>query len=595
MINIRLLRLLLLLIGVAPLLSPLFAQRLFDEQAPRFVTALQAMEGGSVIMAEKGTRRVVQYNATFDQLEREWFFNQAPTGLLVSDNRLYVTTFETQGELSVIDLSGTLPVKRVAVGSGATTPLLDPSGKFVYVLTQFQNRVEKIELSTMRVVATVDLLREPKNAVIDPTTGRMFVCNFLPNQRANQDTVAASVSVIDLKSFRKERDILLENGSNALHGICLSPDGKYVLITHNLGRFQVPTTQLQQGWMNTSAMSIIGAKDLAFRGSVLLDDPERGAAGVWSVASSKEKIVVAHSGTHEVSLIDYPAFLQKFEPYKDKPRLAYDLRFMQGIRQRVQLYGNGPRVFTLQDDKLYVPTYFSDTLNIVSLSRGEVSMVPLVKNRTESRAQQGEKHFNDAMLCFQNWQSCNGCHPGDARTDGMSWDLMNDGIGNSKNCKSMLHAHVTPPAMISGIRASAYLAVRKGFSHIQFAEVSEEVATRVDDYLLSLRPIPSPYLIDGKLSPKAIHGRKVYEQLKCDDCHSGPLYTDLKMYRIGADVEFEKGWDTPTLVEVWRTAPYLFDGRAATMQEVFEVHKHGIKGKVSKKDMESLVEYVNSL
>lgn len=94
---------------------------------------------------------------------------------------------------------------------------------------------------------------------------------------------------------------------------------------------------------------------------------------------------------------------------------------------------------------------------------------------------------------------------------------------------------------------------------------------------------------------KRRQGRKVFDKLKCGDCHNGPFYTDLKMHRIGEDVEFEKGWDTPTLVECWRTAPYLFDGRAATMQEVFEVHKHGIDKKVSKKEIEELTEYVNSL
>ena len=61
------------------------------------------------------------------------------------------------------------------------------------------------------------------------------------------------------------------------------------------------------------------------------------------------------------------------------------------------------------------------------------------------------------------------------------------------------------------------------------------------------------------------------------------------------DVEFENGWDTPTLREVWRTAPYLFDGRAATMKDVFTVHKHGIDKKVSDKEIDELVEYVNSL
>ena len=35
-------------------------------------------------------------------------------------------------------------------------------------------------------------------------------------------------------------------------------------------------------------------------------------------------------------------------------------------------------------------------------------------------AQRGERYFNDAEYCFQNWQSCNGCHPGDGRTDGMN-------------------------------------------------------------------------------------------------------------------------------------------------------------------------------
>ena len=68
------------------------------------------------------------------------------------------------------------------------------------------------------------------------------------------------------------------------------------------------------------------------------------------------------------------------------------------------------------------------------------------------------------------------------------------------------------------------------------------------------------------------------------------------MHVIGKDVEFEKGWDTPTLKEVWRTAPYLFDGRAATMEEVFTVHKHGVENsKITKEEIDELVEYVNSL
>ena len=349
--------------------------------------------------------------------------------------------------------------------------------------------------------------------------------------------------------------------------------------------------------MNTSAVSLINTRTFEYGGAVLLDEADRGAAGVWGVACTPQYLVTTHSGTHEISLIDYAEFIKKYEQVADKSTLSYDLRFLVGLRRRIPLTGNGPRSFAVHGNRLYIPTFFSDTLNMVPLDKPDGrTAAALVRHRKESKVDKGEKYFNDATYCFQNWQSCNGCHPGDARTDGLNWDNLNDGIGNPKNCKSMLYAHRTPPSMISGIRENAVRAVRTGFKYIQFHEVSEEVATCVDEYLMSLKPVPSPWLVNGTLSEKARRGKKVFERLHCDHCHNGPLYTDLKMYVIGEDVEFEKGWDTPTLKEVWRTAPYLFDGRAATMQEVFDVHKHGIKGKkVSPQEIEELVEYVNSL
>jgi cytochrome c peroxidase len=149
--------------------------------------------------------------------------------------------------------------------------------------------------------------------------------------------------------------------------------------------------------------------------------------------------------------------------------------------------------------------------------------------------------------------------------------------------------------MISGIRVSAEIAVNAGFKFIQFYDIDNERVACVDDYLKSLRPVPSPYLVNGELSEKAKEGRRVFDKQNCGACHSGSCYTDMKSYRIGEAVEFEKGWDTPTLIEVWRTAPYLFDGRAATMEEVFKVHKHGINKKITPKETEALAEYVNSL
>ena len=63
-----------------------------------------------------------------------------------------------------------------------------------------------------------------------------------------------------------------------------------------------------------------------------------------------------------------------------------------------------------------------------------------------TEARRGEMLFHDATLCFQQWQSCATCHP-DARVDALNWDLLNDGLGNPKNTRSLVKAHAGGPAM----------------------------------------------------------------------------------------------------------------------------------------------------
>lgn len=564
--------------------------------APLYITDITFF-GKELLTSEKGTQTVSLYSPDGKERIKCWQTTEPPTGVATDGKKIYATTSFAKGGVEVILPDQEKPILFIPTGRGACSPVVSKDKQYLYVCNQFQTTVSEISLKTLKVNREVNVLREPKNAVATDDGKYLFVANFLPSGRANQDYVTAAVSVIDLQTFKKIKDIPLATGSNALRGIAISPDGNFVFVTHNLGRFQIPTSQLQQGWMNTSAMSIININDLSYGGSILLDEADRGAAGIWDVVCTAEQILISHSGTHEISVIDYPAFFAKYQQVADKNSLSYDLKFMVGLRQRIPLQGNGPRDFAVENGQAYIPTYFSDTLNIVNLKNmTDIKATALVQNRKESNIDKGEKYFNDATYCFQNWQSCNGCHPGDGRTDGLNWDLMNDGIGNPKNCKSMLFSHVTAPSMISGIRENAEKAVRAGYKYIQFNEVPEDMARCVDEYLKHLKPVPSPYLIDGQLSEKAQKGKVAFEKYNCDYCHSGPYYTDCQMHVIGDDVEFEKGWDTPTLKEVWRTAPYLFDGRAATMQEVFTVYKHGLeKSKITPEEIDELVEYVNSL
>ena len=581
------------IIVAAFLCSPL--SFVFAGNPPLFPTDITLNDKGEILITEKGRNRISIFSPDGKTLLRTIPVDESPTGILLDADKAYVTTNAATGHLQIISLETGKQETAIATGSGACYPIFGPDKKHIYVCNQFQNTVSEVNPAIHQVIRSVKVLREPKSALFSKDGEYLFVTNFLPAQRADVDYVAACVSVIRMSDFTKVKDIQLANGSNALRGICMTPDGKYIYISHNLGRFTVPTSQLQQGWMNTSAFSIIDVAKQEFIGAVVVDEPERGAAGIWSIVCNDETLFITHSGTHEISVIDHKAMLDKFLNYPNKSMLDYDLRFLYGLRKRIPLEGNGPLKMIMENGKLYIPTYFADILNIVDAQTCEIATANLNPDREESAENKGERYFNDASHCFQNWQSCNGCHPGDARTDGMNWDLMNDGVGNSKNCKSLLFSHPTPPSMISGIRETAEWAVRAGFKFIQFFDITEEDAVCVDAYLKSLRPVPSPYLVDGELSDLAKEGRKIFEKLNCTECHSGPYYTDLKMHRIGEDIEFEKGWDTPTLREVWRTAPYLFDGRAATMEEVFEIHKHGIDKKVSKKEIKALTEYVNSL
>ena len=566
-----------------------------ESKEPWFITDVAVGDAGQVILSCRGDKSLKITDPQGRQVVKTIPLQQTPTGVIAKEGKAYVSCFDTRGEIVTVDLKEGKIVNTVPVGAGAEAPAWSKEEDKIFVCNRFAGTVSEVDVKNGKVTREVKVLREPSKVVVSPDGKYLFVANALPAQRADVDYVACCVSVIDLASFQKVKDIRLENGSNALRGATLSPDGKYLFVSHNLGRFTVPTSQLQQGWMNTNAMSVVDVASLEFKGAVLLDEPERGAAGVWGVECTPGYLIVSHSGTHDISVIDYPELIKKFEAYPDKMALNYDLHFLYGIRERIALKGNGPRNFIVRDQEVIVPMFFSDDLNRYDLNTKQLSEVALNPGRQETMAQKGERIFNDAAFCFQNWQSCNGCHPGDARTDGMNWDLMNDGVGNSKNCKSLLLSLETPPCMISGIRANAHVANRAGFKYIQFMELKEEDAACVDAYVASLKPVPSPYLVDGELSEKAKKGRKVFERLKCDACHSGPYYTDMKMHRIGEDIEFEQGWDTPTLIEVWRTAPYLFDGRAATMEEVFGVYKHGVDKKLSKTDLDALVEYVNSL
>jgi cytochrome c peroxidase len=290
-----------------------------------------------------------------------------------------------------------------------------------------------------------------------------------------------------------------------------------------------------------------------------------------------------------------------------KADVPNDLAFLTGLRRRVRLQGNGPRALAVTGSKAWVANYFTDSVEVVDFAANQPKAAPVAAlgpKEPMSEVRRGEMWFNDATLCFQQWQSCTSCHSYDARVDGLNWDLLNDGIGNPKNSKSLVWSHRTPPAMSLSARESAEVAVRAGIRHILFAVPPDGVAKAMDAYLKSIQPEPSPWLERGRFSEAARRGKKLFEDSKvgCAKCHPGPRFTDLKSYEVGTASRYDAPgtlFDTPTLVEMWRTAPYLHDGSAATMHDVLTgaslQGKHGRTSHLSPPQIDDLVAYILSL
>jgi len=578
------------------------------------------------------------------------------SGLCLSpdEKKAYVTCQAPKSKICEIDIASGKITGEMDAGHYAIGPSISPDGKTLYICNRFDDDVAVYDIASRKETRRIKLTREPHQTAITPDGKILAVCNHLTIDPSDLFDIATNVTLIDTKTF-EVLDIRLPNGAADMRGICISPDGKYCYSTHILARYQMPTTQLERGWIGTNAVSIIDLEKKEYVNSVLLDDVDLGAANPWGVACSDDGkfLVTTHAGTHELSVIDRIAMHKKLDelPHKPKDQMsaittAYaegvpnNLSFLVGMRERIHLEGNGPRNVKCAGDKAYVNEHFSDTISVVELNPKPVRVTSIQLtpgfnfDYTKLAPERlGEMHFNDAELCFQKWVACATCHP-DGRTDALNWDLLNDGLGNPKNAKSMLYAAYTAPTMITGIRPDARTCIEKGMQHIQFA-VRDDAIEPILAYFKSMKLIPSPYLENGKLSKLAQEGEKVFKKAACDRCHKPDAYFQdglLHDVKSRGDLAKQGKFNTPTLHEVWRSAPYMHDGHYFTLKELFSAPgavkrpkpapapaggaapapaapgltkpdsrgRHGQKGKggevdLTDKEIDALIEYVLSL
>jgi len=581
-----------------------------DAQSPLGPCALTASaDGKTLYVACVDAESILVVDPAGGKVTHQISMPARPTGMVLSGDgsKLYVTCAASQSTVVVLETESLAVAARIPVGHTACGPAISPDGARLYVCNRFDNDVSVIDLDVGAERDRVAAVREPIAAVVTPDGRSVLVANHLPADQANGFYIAPVVTVIDTQTHGTTA-IRLPNGAVGVREMALSADGRFAFLTHTLGNYELVPSQVDAGWTNTNVISIIDTAEKRRINTISLDDLYRGAGNPWGVACTADgkSLCVSHAGSHELSVVDLPEMLKRLGTRTATlGGTPIDQTTLAGVRRRIGLPGIGPRGLAVVGLTVYVAAYFSDTLDVVDLqSQGDVPCrtIRLGPKPEWSARRRGEMLFHDATLCYQHWHSCSSCHP-DARADTLNWDLRNDGVGNAKNTKSMLLAHRTPPAMASGVRPSAEVAVRSGIEHILFAEVQEDDATAIDEYLRALQPVASPHLVDGQLTAAAEQGKTLFEsrEVGCSRCHPAPLYTDQLMHDVGTRSPYQvrDRFDTPTLVEAWRTAPYIHDGRYATIEETLIEGKHGAKfgglEKLSQQQINDLIQFVLSL
>lgn len=586
------------------------------DKAPKYLspTAMVAGRAGKTIYIAQATAgQIAVYDIAAGKVTATVAIGRPVSGVALSPKgaRLYVTAGGAEGRLCVVDVKSGKVTARIPVGHTPMSPVVSRDGKTVYVCNRFNNAVGVVDVASGRRRATIPVLRQPVSADLSKDGSVLIVANHLPAGTSHAEHVAAEVSIVDTAAGKIASTIKLPNGSTSLRAVRVSPDGKYAALSHTPARPRMPMTDLDRGWKNTNALSIIDVPGRKLINTVLTDDVDLGAANSWALAWSADSktLCITHAGTHEMSVIDVPLLLAKLAKaaaagWADE--VKNNLAFLIGCRRRLKLNGNGPRCMTLVGTRAFVGEYFTDSLSVLDISpevHPNVKSIALGPENELTEARRGEMLFNDAQICFQRWESCASCHP-DGRIDGHNWDLLGDGIGNPKNTKSLLWAHKTPPSFLTAHRKDARVAVRAQIRFVLFSVQPEANALAIDEYLKSLKPVPSPFLVNGKLGAAARRGEKLFKTAGCASCHSGEILTDLKRHDVGTAIGRQVGrktmFDTPSLVEAWRTAPYLYDGHARTILDVLSKKynpkdRHGKTSNLTRQQLADLAEYVLSL
>lgn len=510
----------------------------------------------------------------------------------------------------------------------------DPQYDYCYVSLQGTGELVKIEVATKEVVDKIDVGRAPRGIAVTTDGYTVLVTQFI------SEKTHGTVRVIDAPSMSVSKEIVLafdetpdfeDRGRgvpNYLSSITISPDGSEAWVPckkDNTARGVFRDGQKLT--FDNTVRTIVARIDMNTLEEITdmrtdINDAEMASAVEFSPYGNLA--FVALQGNNKIIMIHVPTNAR------------------MGLLDSV---GRAPQglMFNREGTRLYVQNFMSRTVGVLNTediilsnnfaSNIETRIGTVEEERLSEEVLRGKQIFynaEDTRMTFAGYISCASCHL-DGGSDERVWDFTGRGEG-LRNTHSLLgrggmrmgNVHWTSNFdeiqdfendIRNGFRGSGFLpdsVFNSGTISDPLGDPKAGLSADLDAlaaYVSSLEEVhPSPYRAeDGSLTSDGIAGKKIFAQVGCGNCHSGPDFTDRsegQFHDVGTAKissgtrrnENITGFGTPTLKGIWETAPYLHDGSAPTLRDVLvEQNKnseHGDLSGLTDTEIDQLVAYL---
>jgi YVTN family beta-propeller protein len=568
-----------------------------------------------------------------------------PAGIAVSPDgkKLYVSS-EWGNTISEIDVDSFRVRRTLDAGWGPVGITTDRSGKVLYVANTQGDDVSLIDLTAGREIKRLDAGHFPEYVALSRDGRFVYVSDLLARLATVDEPVVSELAMIDTTRQVVTQRVAVPGGIQLRHiAEVPSSAGNFLLVPFMRPKNVSPLIHLQQGWYLTHGLAVIRPSgfpgmeeraaahhqgkipDSRFRiQEVLLDDIDRYYADGFGAASTPDGrwALVTASGADIVSVIDTAKLnrLLRQAPNTNPEALANRLDSARQFVARRLPTGRNPTAVVVSPDGrfAYITNRMDDTISVVDLSQLKIaSTIDLGGLKEITAVRRGERLFFDARYSFQGQLACATCHPHDGLSDGLAWVLETPQLGRDVvENRTLLSIAETSPykwngknvdlATQDGPRTAMYIFRSEGFSQ---SEVKDLVT-----FINSLRLAPNPHLAsDAQLNEAQSRGRAIFFRTKTNDgrllppqercyyCHP-PLthYTSRVAMNVGTATRYDtiQGFDIPQLEGVYMRAPYLHNGEALSLEEIWTKFnpedKHGITSDMNKVQLNDLIEYLKS-